>query len=65
MDCRGMGRSYVNAIPYYFSSSRFSTLVCIMLSHKATKMNEDLVAWTETNHMQIVVIFKRLKAKGH
>lgn len=58
-----MGRSYVIAIPYDFYSPRVSTSVCIMLRHKATEMNGDLVTWTETNLMQIVVISKKIKGK--
>lgn len=64
INCHGVGRSYVNAILYDFSSPRVSTLVCIMLRHKAIEMNGDLVTWAETNYIQIVVISKRLKAKG-
>ena len=64
MDCHGMGRSYINAIPYDFSSPRVSILFCIMLRHKAIGLNGDLAALMETNFRWTVVVSKRLKANG-
>lgn len=59
MDCHGMGRSYINAIPYDFFSPKVSTLFGIMLRHKATGLNGDLAALIGTNFRWIGVISKR------